>query len=322
MKLFIVLCLVAAVAADFGDFQKKHGRKYKNAEQALKAEAHFKRNMKKFEEHNAKFQAGEVSFTIGENQFSDKNHTEVIAAICKTVAPKDMRALPAVQLPSTFPAGAASKDYTSWMQPVVDQGDCGSCWAFATVAQLESVYKRNSPVYNYVMSPQYLVDCSTASPNTGCDGGWPSVAMTKILSSGMPLGTTYPYKGVQATCSSAASVFVSPKLPTQVNSYNLNGNEVQLKNIVSQDGPVVVAIYATDLFLAYTSGRFSDSTCPTDCSVNHAVVVVGYGTDSSGDYWLVRNSWGVSWGVGGYVKMARNSGNNCSIACNAMYLKK
>lgn len=180
MKFFIVFCLAAAVAADFSDFQERFGKEYKNAEEALKAEAYYLMHLKYFDEHNAKFAAGEVTFTVGETKFSDQNHTEVIAKICRTTPPKTMRALPAVQDPSTFPAGEPSKDWTSIMQPVVDQGNCGSCWTFATVAQLESVYKRNSN--NYVMSQQYLVDCSRDQPNNGCNGGWPAVAMGRELS--------------------------------------------------------------------------------------------------------------------------------------------
>lgn len=180
MKLFIVLALMAAVTADFSEFQKRHGRTYDTAEHALKAKAHYNRHKKIIDEHNAKFEAGDVSFTIGVNQFADRNNTEVIAEICKTLPPKkNMRALPAVQDASTFPAGVAARNYTSWMQPVANQGRCGSCWAFATVAQLESVYKRNSPAYNFLMSPQYLVDCDIE--NFGCSGGWPDEAMSKIF---------------------------------------------------------------------------------------------------------------------------------------------
>lgn len=119
MKIFILLCLVAAVADDFGEFQKKRGRKYKNAEQALQAEGHYKRHKKFFDEHNARFEAGEVTFTVGDNEFTDRNDTEVIDELCKTVPPRGERA---VQAPNTFPAGAASRDYTSQMPPIVNQG--------------------------------------------------------------------------------------------------------------------------------------------------------------------------------------------------------
>lgn len=178
MKLLIVFCLVAAVSANFTDFQKRHGKKYKDHEHSLKAQAHYDRHVKFFKEHNAKFAAGEVLFEVGENQFTDQNNTEVIMKICRSKPSKSMRALPA--LPYTYPTGAPSRDFTSIMQPVVDQGQCGSCWAFAAVAQIESVYKRNSSAYaNYVLSQQYLVDCDTY--DDGCDGGWSRSAMGKFL---------------------------------------------------------------------------------------------------------------------------------------------
>lgn len=178
MKLLIFVCSVVFVAADFSDFKKRHGRKYKSAEHASEAESHYKRHKKFFDEHNAKFAAGEVSFTVGDNEFADQNNTEVIAQICRITPPKETRRLPAVQAASAFPPGTETADFTSLMNPVVNQGKCGSCWAFATVAQLESLYKRNSSSYNFVMSPQYLVDCDRVNDG-GCNGGWPANAMSK-----------------------------------------------------------------------------------------------------------------------------------------------
>lgn len=182
MKLFILLSLVAAVAADFGDFKKRHNRKYRDFEHAAQAEAHYNRHKKLFDEHNAKFAAGEVTFTVGENDFADRNITEVIARICGTTPPKDMRALPAIKATTLFPPGAASIDWSYLMQPIANQGNhCGSCWAFATVAQLESLYKRNSPPYSYVMSPQYLIDCDPINVDGCSEGGWPAFAMGKMF---------------------------------------------------------------------------------------------------------------------------------------------
>lgn len=163
---------------EFKDFQKKQGRKYKNDEHALAAEAHYKRNKKFIDEHNAKHKEGSVTFAVGENDFTDKNITEVIAQMCRTVVPTGMGA--AIQGSYTLPPGEPSKDWRSIMQPVRNQGGCGSCWAFATVAQLEFLYKRNYPSYSYIMSPQYLIDCSRGA-NKGCDGGYPEVAMRKIF---------------------------------------------------------------------------------------------------------------------------------------------
>lgn len=89
----------------------------------------------------------------------------------------------------------------------------------------------------------------------------------------MPLDSNYHYTGTQANCKSSA--FISPKLETQVNYYTLGGNDLMLANIVSQDGPVAVGIFLTENFMKYRSGVFSDSSCPNDCTTDHAMVVAG-----------------------------------------------
>lgn len=95
----------------------------------------------------------------------------------------------------------------------------------------------------------------------------------------------------------------------------LNGNEEDLASYLVNHGPVVVAVFAPDSFGHYSEGVFSDNSCPKDCSkLNHAMVAVGYGS-ADHDYWLVKNSWGTSWGESGYIKMIRNRNNNCNIAC-------
>lgn len=182
MKLFVAFCLVAVVVADFKAFQEMQGKNYQNLDEASKAKAHYERNMRFIDEHNEKFAAGRVSFSVGENQFTDQNYTEVIARLCKTLPPKDMRNLPAApQSLYDLPDGPASKDWTSIMQPVADQSrsNCGSCWAFATVAQLESLYRRSARKTYYSLSQQYLVDCS--KKELGCNGGWPKSAMGGFL---------------------------------------------------------------------------------------------------------------------------------------------
>lgn len=182
MKLLIVLCLVASTAANFTNFKKDYNRTYNNDAEALEAEGHYNLNTKIVDEHNAKFDAGAVSFSVGVNQFADTNNAEF--KNCANVPPNPSRKKRAVQPPSSFPAGAASKDWTSSMNPTVgDQKSCGCCWAFSAVAQLESLYIRNFPAKkpnSFVFSPQYLVDCSRGA-NKGCAGGDPATAMRKTL---------------------------------------------------------------------------------------------------------------------------------------------
>jgi len=100
---------------------------------------------------------------------------------------------------------------------------------------------------------------------------------------------------------------------------NLSPTEAALENTLANVGPVSVAVYVSANFQSYRSGVFYDNTCPLD-RVNHAVVLVGYGADSSGrQYYILRNSWGSSWGSNGYMLFARNNNNMCSIASYGIY---
>ncbi|KAI4876597.1 hypothetical protein NFI96_034276 [Prochilodus magdalenae] len=98
------------------------------------------------------------------------------------------------------------------------------------------------------------------------------------------------------------------------------GNELILQRNVAKIGPVSVAIDTSRYtFQLYESGVYDDQFC-SSTSLDHAVLVVGYGTESNRqDYWLVKNSWGTEWGDAGYIKMSRNKNNQCGIATFAVY---
>ena len=130
--------------------------------------------------------------------------------------------------------------------------------------------------------------------------------------------TAYPYKAVGGTCQTGVGK-IALGISTVTGSY-FAGNEGALKAQIANYGPQVVAIYATGNFQSYRSGVLYDATCPSgtaNCnSVNHAVIVTGYGNDPKlGDYWQIKNSWASSWGESGYIRLARNRNNNCNVAC-------
>jgi len=196
---------------------------------------------------------------------------------------------------------------------VKDQGQCGSCWAFSTTGSTEGCHALKTS--NLVsLSEQNLVDCSGDQGNQGCDGGLMTQAMDYIIDNhGIDTEASYPYKAVDQTCT-----FHSNTIGATLSSYtNVNqGDESDLQAKVHL-GPVSVAIDASQQsFQFYSSGVYNEPDCSTS-QLDHGVLAVGWGTDSGDAFWIVKNSWGTSWGLEGYIWMSRNDGNQCGIATAA-----
>lgn len=170
------------------------------------------------------------------------------------------------------------------------------------------------------LSEQNLVDCCTPFGNDGCNGGWMNNAFNYIFSSGgIDTESSYPYETRDAPCrfkrnSVGATIRGIVNIPPR--------DEVALTRAVSCVGPISVALLVTDNFQFYSSGVFDDKLCKanlTNDDLNHAVTVVGYGSEKGYDYYIVKNSWGLTWGDHGYIKMSRNRNNQCGIANAASY---
>jgi C1A family cysteine protease len=206
---------------------------------------------------------------------------------------------------------------------VKNQGECGSCYAFATTAVLESLYAIKTQSQNVIeLSPQQIVDCSTDG-NYGCNGGLFEPSVEYISGQGGKIATedSYPYVGTEETCKTA-----------DVNEIDLGnieygviskGNETELAEALVNYGPICFGLHVdTDAFMFYESGVLKIDNCPNHLQdLQHALALVGYGYDNDlqTPYWIIKNSWGTSWGENGYLRLAKDAGNMCGIATMASY---
>merc|ERR1712126_29945 len=166
------------------------------------------------------------------------------------------------------------------------------------------------------LSEKNLMDCSTAYDNDGCSGGWMDWAYDYIIDNGgIDTEESYPYEPVEGECRYDPS---NSALVLKDYVYVTEEDEAALKEAVATAGPVAVAINANFAFQAYESGVFTSDSCSPSW-LNHGVLAVGYGTEDGMDYWLVKNSWGETFGESGYIKMRRNYNNMCGIAERPMY---
>jgi len=188
---------------------------------------------------------------------------------------------------------------------IKDQGQCGSCWAFSTVAFLESqnlIAGGASQTY----SEQQLVDCDTAGIDQGCNGGLMHTAFAYFQSKGVEDDTNYPYTASDDTCAYNKKFVVAKKV-SAVQCFE-NVDDDTLKQHLNDVGPLAIAVAAND-FQTYDSGILE---CQYS-QLNHGVLLVGYGTESGQDYWIVKNSWGENWGEAGFVRVVNTAGSNCGI---------
>jgi cathepsin L len=159
-----------------------------------------------------------------------------------------------------------------------------------------------------VLSPQDVVDC-TPNPlhcggTGGCNGATPELAFDWVGENGIALDSAYPYKGKTGTCQNVTR-------SVRVGSWSkIAPNDAQsLMEAVATYGPISVSVAASP-WGSYSSGIYTG--CPTtDIDINHAVQLVGYGTENGTGYWIVRNSWGASWGEAGYIRLYRGTKEVC-----------
>jgi len=196
----------------------------------------------------------------------------------------------------------------SWVErgkvtPVKDQGQCGSCWTFASAATLESsIYIRRNLLVD--LSEQAILDCSGAG---SCNGGWYGNVFNYYKSKSAVLEKDSPYKGSQSNCVSNPSGDYKVAAWGYLRSDLRKPTVDELKAALCTYGPLSACVQVTNAFQSYKSGVFDEFAKVGEDQVNHAIVIVGW--DDQKKAFLVKNSWGTQWGENGYVWVAYDCNN-------------
>jgi len=221
-------------------------------------------------------------------------------------------------MPETLNVTAIPKDFdarTNWkglIHPIRNQQRCGSCWAFSASEVMSDrvaiAQKKASPV----LSPEDMVSCDHS--DMGCQGGMLPNAWKYIKNTGLLTDSCFPYGagGGNAPACETKCADGSPFTRTKAKSVGaINGVENMQKELMT-NGPVQVAFKVYKSFMSYKSGVYSKHFWELLPEGGHAVKVIGWGTESGTDYWLVANSWDTTWGDEGLFKIKRGT-NECGI---------
>merc|ERR1711920_1056953 len=211
-------------------------------------------------------------------------------------------------------AGGVPDDFdsrTQWpglIHPIRNQQHCGSCWAFSASEVLSDRFAIATKKASPVLSPEDMVSCDKT--DMGCRGGQLPAAWNYLKDTGIVTDSCFPYTAGNGTAPTCASKCVDSELFTRSkasSAYSITGVENMQKEIMT-NGPIQVAFKVYKSFMSYKSGVYSKHFYELIPEGGHAVKIVGWGTESGTDYWLVANSWDTTWGLDGYFKIKR--GNN------------
>ncbi|WCJ32857.1 Cysteine proteinases superfamily protein [Euphorbia peplus] len=305
----------ASMQAMHEQWMTRYGRVYKDSNEKEMRFDIFKQNVQFIESFN---KAQAKSYKLGINQFADLTNEEFKTSrngfkghMCsEQEGPFRYQNITAVPTSMDWRKKGA-------VTPIKDQGQCGSCWAFSTVAAVEGITQLTTGKL-ISLSEQELVSCDTQGEDQGCEGGLMDDGFTFIIGNkGITTETNYPYEAADGTCNTKEEANHAAKI-TGYEDVPANSEEALMKAVANQ--PISVAIDASGSeFQFYSSGVFTGS-CGTE--LDHGVTAVGYGSSNGMNYWLVKNSWGSQWGEEGYIRMQKDIDAEeglCGIAMQASY---
>ncbi|XP_038706247.1 zingipain-2-like [Tripterygium wilfordii] len=309
----------SSIAEKFEQWMAKYGRSYRSITERVNRFYIFKDNYEYIENFN---NAENKSYKLGINEFADLTHDEFLAIYANN------ENIPGISSPlkitSRYQSRRSLADVPSsinWVErgavtPIKNQASCGSCWIFSAVAATEGIVQIKTREL-MSLSEQQVMDCNGV--RNGCSGGWMTEAFNYIVQNeGVANDTIYPYQGKSLTCDTT----LASEIAAQISGYEElpANNETALLEAVAQQ-PVSIVIDSTrEGFQFYKSGVYTGE-CGT--ATSHAVTTVGYGTSEDGiKYWLLKNSWGTTWGEDGYMRIQRDVSDPrglCGIAQKSSY---
>ncbi|ABY65748.1 peptidase [Orgyia leucostigma nucleopolyhedrovirus] len=290
----------------FESFVANYQKNYNDDLEKSKRYTIFKDNL---EEINVKNRLNDTAvYRI--NKFSDLSKTEIISKYTGLNAPSETTNF-CKTIVLDQPPGKGPLNF-DWRQQnkvtsIKNQGSCGACWAFATLASIESQYAiRNDRHIN--LSEQQLIDCDYV--DMGCYGGLLHTAFEQMIQmGGVKQEHEYPYAGVNKQCELNDITDDSFVVRIKGCYRYVVVREEKLKDLLRAVGPIPIAIDASGI-VNYYKGVIN--YCE-NYGLNHAVLLVGYGVDNGVPYWTFKNTWGVDWGENGYFRLRQNI-NACGMA--------
>ena len=267
----------------------------------------FLSNSRLIKEHNSR---NDKKFTVSLNKFAALTPEEYKSLLGFNI---DMKKRVAVKINRRSNADSLDWREKGVVNEIKDQAQCGSCWAFSSIQAVESANAISTGTLQRY-SEQNLVDCVTGC--SGCDGGLMTIAYDHVIANQngkFNLESDYKYQAAEGTCKFAQYSQVG-SISKYINIVENDEDDLAAK--LESYGPVAVAIDASKWsFQLYSGGIYDEPAC-SSFSLDHAVGCVGFGIENRTKYWIVRNSWGTSWGEQGYIRMLWKD-NQCGIASAA-----